>query len=195
MKEEVILKNIAKHITLDEAEKEFFLARLHYRKLKKGEEVLKYSEVCNNNYFVISGCLRNYSIDESGAEHIIAFVPAEWWTSDLYSYLSGNPSEHIIEALIPSEIFEIRKEDMEEIFVRIPKFERLFRLLFQNAMINHLERIRQVMSIPAEERYNLFIKRYPFIFNQIPLKYIASYLGISPEFLSKIRNKMVRTRV
>lgn len=193
MKEESILKNISKHITLDEKEKEYFVSLLHYRKLKKGEIILKYGEVCKNNYFVISGCLRNYTIDEYGREHIIAFAPTDWWTSDLYSYITETPSEHTIDALLPTEIFEIRKEDMENVFTHIPKFERFFRILYQNAMVNHLHRIRQIMSIPAEDRYQYFIKRYPSIYSEIPLKYIASYLGISPEFLSKIRNKIAHS--
>lgn len=193
MKEESILKNISKHIALDEKEKEYFVGLLHYRKLKKGKIILKYGEVCKDNYFVISGCLRNYTIDEYGREHIIAFAPTDWWTSDLYSYITETPSEHIIDALVTTEIFEIRKEDMESAFTYIPKFERFFRILYQNAMVNHLLRIKQIMSIPAEERYQYFIKRYPGIYSDIPLKYIASYLGISPEFLSKIRNKIAHS--
>ncbi len=193
MKEETILKNVSKHIVLDDRERGYFFSLLHYRSLKKGEILLKYGEVCKYNYFVISGCLRNYSVDEYGTEHIIAFAPADWWTSDLYSYLTGAPAENMIDALIATELFEIRKQDMEELFIRVPKFERFFRILFQNAMINNLQRLKQVLSIPAEERYIYFMKQYPFIFNQIPLKYIASYLGISPEFLSKIRNKLAHT--
>jgi CRP-like cAMP-binding protein len=193
MKEEFILKNISKHISLDENEKKYFVSLLHYRKLKKGEIILKYGEICKNNYFVISGCLRNYTIDEYGREHIIAFAPTDWWTSDLYSYITDSPSEHTIDALLPTEIFEIKKEDMESVFIRIPKFERFFRILYQNAMVNHLHRIKQIMSIPAEDRYQYFIKRYPGIYSEIPLKYIASYLGISPEFLSKIRNKIAHS--
>jgi len=193
MKEEYILKNIAKHITLDENEKAYFINQLHYRKLGKGEMILKYGEVCKNNYFVINGCLRNYTIDEYGREHIMAFAPADWWTSDLYSYLTETPSENIIDALLPAEIFKIKKEDMESIFTRIPKFERFFRILYQNSMVTQGHRIKQVMSIPAEERYQYFIKRYPGIYSEIPLKHIASYLGISPEFLSKIRNKIAHS--
>jgi CRP-like cAMP-binding protein len=193
MKEESILKNISKHISLDEKEKQYFISLLHYKKLKKGEILLNYGEIAKNNYFVISGCLRNYSIDEYGGEHIIVFAAADWWTSDLYSYLTETPSENIIDALVPTEVFEIRKEDMEEVFTKIPKFERFFRILYQNAMVNHLHRIQQIMSIPAEERYQYFIKRYPNIYSEIPLKHIAAYLGISPEFLSKIRNKIAHS--
>ncbi len=193
MKEEAIIKNVSRHIKLDEMEKNYFVNLLHHRILKKGEILLKYGEVCRYNYFVINGCLRVYSVDEYGTEHIIAFAPADWWTSELYSYLTESPSENIIDTLTAAELFEIKKQDMEELFVRIPKFERFFRILFQNAMVNHLNRLKQVLSIPAEERYIQFIKQYPFIFNQIPLKYIASFLGVSPEFLSKIRNKIAHS--
>ena len=190
MKEEAILKNIARHIKLDEKEKEYFKTFLLYKQLKKGEVVLHYGEICKQQYFVISGCLRNYSIDEYGKEHVMMFASADWWTSDMYSYVTGMPAEFIIDALMDTEVFQITKEGMEKVYEEIPKFERFFRLLFQNAIVNNSKRMNSAMSIPAEERYQAFIKQYPNIYKEIPLKYIASYLGISPEFLSKIRNKI-----
>ncbi len=193
MKRRPIIKNIAKHITLDDDEKEYFLSILHYKKLERGKVLLSYGEIAKSQFFVIDGCLRNYSIDEQGKEHIIAFACKDWWLSDLYSYITETPAEHSIDALIPTEVFEIMKWDMEKVFERIPKFERFFRILFQNSMVSQMSRIRQVISVPAEERYKVFIKQYPGIYEQIPLKHIASYLGISPEFLSKIRNKIAHT--
>jgi len=193
MKEETILKNISKHITLDEEEKKYFESILHYKKLERGKILLMHGDIARDQYFVISGCLRTYSTDGNGKEHIISFAPTDWWISDLYSYLTETPAEYIIDTLMPTEVFEISKRDMEEVYVRIPKFERFFRILFQNAIVNQMSRIRQVISVPAEERYKIFIKQYPGIYEQIPLKYIASYLGMSPEFLSKIRNKIAHT--
>jgi CRP-like cAMP-binding protein len=193
MKEEAIIKNISKHISLDEEEKKYFLSILHYKKLEKGTVLLNYGEIAKSQYFVIDGCLRNYSIDEDGKEHVIAFATKDWWLSDLYSYITETPAEQAIDALVPTEVFEIMKWDMEKVFEQIPKFERFFRILFQNAMVSQMRRIRQGMSVPAEERYMEFIKQYPGIFQQIPLKHIASYLGISPEFLSKIRNKIAHS--
>lgn len=193
MKEEAIIKNISRYITLDEDERKYFESILHYRKLAKGKILLHHGEIAQSQYFVISGCLRNYSVDEDGKEHIIAFAPADWWISDLYSYITETPAEQVLDALIPTEVFEICKKDMEEVYIRIPKFERFFRILFQNSIVNQMRRIKQVMSVPAEERYKVFIKQYPGILREIPLKYIASYLGMSPEFLSKIRNKIAHT--
>jgi len=190
MKEEAIIKNISKHISLTKEEKEFFISFLNYKKLAKGEILLNYGEICKQQYFVISGCLRNYSIDEYGKEHILVFAQTDWWTSDLYSYVTETPAENIIDALMDTEVFEMKKDDMEKVYERVPKFERFFRILFQNAMVNNMKRLSSSMSIPAEERYQAFIKQYPTIYQQIPLKHIASYLGISPEFLSKIRNKL-----
>ena len=193
MKEEAIIKNISKHIQLNDEERQYFLSILHYKKLERGKVLLKYGEIAKSQYFVIDGCLRNYSIDEDGKEHVIAFAPANWWVSDLYSYITETPSEHTIDALIPTEVFEIMKWDMDKVFDKIPKFERFFRILFQNSMVNQMRRIKQGMSVPAEDRYKEFIKQYPDIFQHIPLKHIASYLGISPEFLSKIRNKIAHS--
>lgn len=191
--QEFILKNITRHISLTEAEKADYLSLLHYRKLAKGEILLNYGEICKQQYFVLSGCLRNYSIDEYGKEHIMMFAQPDWWTSDLYSYVTGLPAEHLIEALMDTEVYIIYKEDMDKVFERIPKFERFFRILFQNSIVTNNKRLSSSMSIPAEERYQAFIKKYPTIYQRIPLKYIASYLGISPEFLSKIRNKLAHS--
>ena len=193
MNEETIIKNISKHITLNEEERKYFEGILHYRKLKRGQVLLQYGEIPKSQFFVIEGCLRNYSTDEEGKEHVIAFACKDWWISDLYGYITETPAEHSIDALIPTEVFEIMKWDMEKVFERIPKFERFFRILFQNSMVSQMSRIRQIMSIPAEERYKVFIKQYPGIYREIPLKHIASYLGISPEFLSKIRNKIAHS--
>jgi CRP-like cAMP-binding protein len=193
MKEEAILKNISRHITLNEEEQEYFKSILHYKKLERGKILLMHGDIARDQYFVINGCLRTYSMDQNGKEHILAFSPTDWWVSDLYSYLTETPAEYIIDTLMPTEIFAISKKDMEEVYSRIPKFERFFRILFQNAIVNQMSRIRQVISVPAEERYKVFIKQYPGIYEQIPLKHIASYLGISPEFLSKIRNKIAHT--
>src|ERR1700722_4455379 len=150
--EEAILKNIAKHINLTKEEKEYFVGILHYRKLTKGEIVLNYGEICKQQYFVISGCLRNYSIDEYGKEHVMMFAQTDWWTSDMYSYVTETPAENIIDALIDTEVFEIKKEDMEKVYEHVPKFERFFRILFQNAIVNNTRRISSGMSVPAEER-------------------------------------------
>jgi len=190
LKEEVILNNVEHRIKLTDAEKKLFVTYLTYKQLKKGEVLLSYGEICKHQYFVISGCLRNYSIDEYGKEHILMFAATDWWTSDLYSYITGEPGEYIIDALVDTEIFMIAKEDMEKIYEEIPKFERFHRLLFQNSIVNNTRRIRSSMSASAEERYQAFIKQFPNIYKEIPLKHIASYLGISPEFLSKIRNKI-----
>lgn len=193
MNEEAILKNITRHINLTKEEKEYFLGLLHTKKFAKGEIVLNYGEICTQQYFVVSGCLRNYSIDEYGKEHIMMFAQPDWWTSDLYSYVSQTPSESIIDALLDTEVITIYKVDMEKVFERVPKFERFFRILFQNSIVNNNKRLNSSMSIPAEERYQAFIKKYPLLYQQVPLKYIASYLGISPEFLSKIRNKLAHS--
>jgi len=195
MKEEqIILDNICKHnITLTPEEKKTFTQILQYKKVKKGEILVNYGDISKQQYFVISGCLRNYTIDEYGKEHILMFAATDWWTSDLYSYVSGMPGENIIDALVDSEVFEICKDDMEKVLEQVPKFERFFRILFQNSIVNNNRRIKAVMSIPAEERYQQFIQKYPNIYKDIPLKHIASYLGISPEFLSKIRGKIAHS--
>jgi CRP-like cAMP-binding protein len=141
---------------------------------------------------VIRGCFKSYSIDEKGNEHIIMFAPEDWWMGDLYSFLTGKPSRFYTVALEASEILMISKSDLQRLYETVPKFERFFRILFQSALVAQFQRIDQNLSMTAEERYLEFQNRYPQLEQRIPLKQIASFLGITPEFLSIIRRKGMR---
>ena len=171
MKEEAIIKNISKHITLDEEEKKYFISILHYKKLERGKILLMHGDVARSQYFVISGCLSVIILLMKMAKNILLLLHLPIGGFLIYTVIiTETPAEHIIDTLIPTEVFEISKSDMEEVYVRIPKFERFFRILFQNAIVSQMSRIRQVISVPAEERYKAFIKQYPGIYEQIPLK-------------------------
>lgn len=190
MNTDLILRNVAKHISLDEEEKDFFLSILQERKFKKKELLLKPGEVCRVENFVTQGCLRIYSIDDNGAEHIGMFAIEDWWVSDMYSFLTQTPATYFIDALEDTTVLQISKEDHDRLYERVPKFERFFRILLQNAFIAQQRRINQNLSFTAEERYLHFIKTYPLIEKRIPLKQISAYLGITPEFLSMLRRKL-----
>jgi CRP-like cAMP-binding protein len=115
------------------------------------------------------------------------FAVPDWWVTDMYCFLNGRPAMMYIEAIENSSIFQLRKEDLDELYVRVPKFERFFRILMQNAYTREQLRVIQNLSLPAKERYNNFLEKYPHIAQAVTLKQIASYLGITPEFLSAIR--------
>jgi len=189
---DLILSNISRFITLTPEETGYFTAILQFKKLKKKQYALQEGEICRYEYFVNQGCLRTYSIDEKGHEHTVQFAIEDWWTGDMYSFLTKTPARYTIEALEPSELLCLEKNALEMLYLKIPKFEKFFRHLLQNAYVAGQQRIIESMSLTADDRYCNFIERYPEMEKRIPLKQIASFLGITPESLSRIRNQYAR---
>lgn len=185
-----ILKNISRHIRLSDEETKRFTSTLKVKNLRKRQYLLQAGDVCRFENFVSKGLLRAYTIDNKGAEHILMFAPEDWWISDLFSFLSDSPSAMHIDALEDSEIISIEKPDLEKLYIEIPKLERLMRILFQKAFVAQQQRILASISQSAEERYTSFIKRYPSLEQRIPQTQIASYLGVTPETLSRIRKQL-----
>lgn len=187
MKSNIILRNISKHITLDKAEEETFLSLLISKNLKRKDFLLRECEVCKSAAFVISGCLRGYTIDENGIEHILQFAPPDWWITDMYSLISGNPGNLFIEAMEKSDVLLLSKDDREKLYLKVPKFERFFRIITENSLVASRQRVIDSLSLSAKQRYEKFCSVYPTVFKTIPQKHIASYIGVTPEFLSKLR--------
>jgi CRP-like cAMP-binding protein len=190
MNTDLILPNVSKHITLDEEEKEFFISLLQERKIKRKEYLLKPGEICRLENFVTQGCLRIYTIDDKGVEHIGMFAIEDWWVSDMYSFLTQTPATYFIDAIEDTTVLQISKENLDKLYERVPKFDRFFRILLQNAFIASQRRINQNLSFTAEERYLNFIKTYPQLEKRLSLKQISAFLGITPEFLSMLRRKL-----
>ncbi|HVT85891.1 MAG TPA: Crp/Fnr family transcriptional regulator [Chitinophagaceae bacterium] len=186
---ELILKNISRFIQLTEEEKKFFTSLLKIKKLRKKQFLLQEGEIGRYQYFINKGCLRTYTVDEKGQEHIIQFAIEDWWTGDMYSFLTQTPAKLNIEAIEDTELLCIDNPSLEILYQKVPKFERFFRLLLQNAFIANQSRIIESMSLTADERYCKFIERYPLMEPRLPLKHIASYLGITAESLSRIRSQ------
>jgi len=190
MNPDLILKNISRHIQLDKAEANLFISLLEHKTIKKKECLLRQGEVCRTENFINKGCLRMYSVDENGFEHIVQFGIEDWWISDLYSFLTKTQTSYAIQALEDTDVMQLSKPNFDLLFERIPKFERFYRIIFQNAFIAHQNRINQNLSFTAEQRYTDFIKQYPQLEQRIPQKYVASYLGMTPVFLSVLRKRM-----
>ena len=189
---DLLLQNISRHIHLEPDESRFFTSIIQIKHLQKKEFLLREGEVCRYECFVLKGCLRNYYLDNKGDEHIIQFSVEDWWTSDLYSLLTQTPATQFIDALEDSTLAMIEKDDLERLYRQVPKFERFFRIMLQNAFIAQQQRILQNIGSTAEDRYLVFRKKYPTLESRLPQHQIASYLGITPEFLSKIRGKLAR---
>lgn len=178
--------------TLEESE--YFLSLFKPKKYFKKQFVIQKGDVCSVESFVISGCLRSYFVDTSGQTHIVQFAVANWWISDMESLIKNVPSSLYIDALVDTEVLQINKANFESLIDKFPKFERMFRLMLSNAFISHQRRIIDNLCVPARERYLNFIKNHRDIEQLVPQHQIASYLGMTPEFLSQIRRKLATER-
>ncbi len=187
----LLLSNIARYIDLSTAEKEAFATYLQPRKIKRKELVLQEDEICRNSIFVYKGCLRGYTVDKNGIEHVISFAPPDWWIADMYSLITQKPGILNIEALEDTDAILLSKANQEKLYQAIPKFERFFRILTEKSLVANQQRIIDNLSLTAEERYNLFCKRYPTLIDHLPQKQIASYIGVTPEFFSRMRRARV----
>jgi len=192
---DLLLSNISRHISLTPEEITFFTSLLRQKSLNNGEFLLREGNVCKYESFVTRGCLKTYYLDENGFEHIIDFSIEEWWADDLYSLLSQTPSRSNIKAIEDTDIIQISKPDLELLYQKIPKFERFFRILFQNAYITQREQINHALSASAEERYISFMKQKPYAEKRFSQKDIASYLGVTPQFLSALKKRLGRVNV
>jgi len=192
MNKDLILQNVGKHISLDEGERSFFLSLLEPRILKKKSLFLRAGEVCRFSAFVLDGALKSYTVDADGKEHILSFATRDWWISDLYSLISQKPAILYIEAIADAEVLMLSRESQQLLYEKVPKFERFFRILVENSLVANQQRLIDNLSSTAEDRYLRFLQKYPSIPSCVPQHNIASYLGITPEFLSKIRARLAR---
>lgn len=194
MQTALILENINKLISITEEEKTFFLSLLRYRKLRKRQFLLQAEDPCKYEYFVLSGCLRSYYIDDKGQDHVVQFAVEDWWIGDMRAFITQTPAWLNIDALEDTEVLLLGYEALEQLYQKVPAFERYFRIRIQNAFVSEQLRLGNSLSKTAEERYLDFVKRYPQFEQRISQVQIASYLGMTPEFLSTLRGKIARRK-
>ena len=185
-----IIRYFSSYLPLDKEEKAFLAQVFTERRVRRRQFILQEGDVCRLNTFVVEGCFRMYMVDDSGKEHNLQFAVEDWWIGDIGSFHSGQASKLYIEAMENSLVLQIKKEDQLKLFVDFPKFNRIFRVFTENALISLQRRVLQNISSTAEERYLDFLDRYPHFLNRISNVQIASYLGITPEFLSTIRKRL-----
>lgn len=191
---ELLRKHIDKRVRLTGEEFRMCSGFFVPKRVKKRQFLLQEGDVCKQLAFVTAGCLREYSIDHKGEEHIIQFAVEDWWISDLNSFLTGTASTHNIDALENSEVLLLDKAARDKMLETIPKMERFFRIILENNYIATHRRINEALSATAEERYLAFLKTYPVQAEKLPQNQIASFLGITPQSLSRIRKEMSRKR-
>lgn len=188
MNTDLLYPNISKHISLSDEEKIHFKSLLREEKLKKNQFIIRQGNPCNHINFVNSGILRAFYLNPNGKDSTIMFASEGWWITDMYCFLNELPAIVNIKAVQASSIFKLSKKDLDALYHDIPAFNQFFRILIQKAYCREQLRMIQQLSLPARDRYENFIKKYPEIAKKVPLKQIASYLGVTPEFLSTIRS-------
>ncbi|MBI2284183.1 MAG: Crp/Fnr family transcriptional regulator [Bacteroidetes bacterium] len=189
-----VITNLSRHISLTKEECDLISSKVRQVELKRKKVIIHEGQVAKDVAFVLSGCLRSYSVDDNGFEHILQFAPAEWWITDMYSFIAQQPAYLTVEAITDSEIALLSRKDQLDLFDQIPKLERYFRILTENSLVGTRQRLIDNLSLTAKQRYENFCNLYPSLINEIPQKLIAEYIGVTPEFLSKMRTQLLRSR-
>lgn len=188
----LLVNNIAQHITLSEENRNRIASSFRIKEVKKKEILFQEDHVAKDVAFVLSGCLRSYSVDDNGFEHILQFAPSGWWITDMYSFISQKKAYLNIEAINGGKVALLSREEQLNLFDEIPVLERYFRIITENALVSSRQRLIDNLSLHARQRYEQFCQTYPSLINDIPQKLIASYIGVTPEFLSKMRSDLLR---
>jgi CRP-like cAMP-binding protein len=183
---------VLKCVNLSAGELAYFNSMLQYKVIPKKTMLLQAGNICHFEAYVIRGCMREYYIDDHGAELTLQFAVEDWWVSDITSFEDQKVSNMYIETLEDCELLMLSRQSKEQLLAEVPKLERMFRLMIQRHLSAVQSRLFKTVTNSGIERYLEFIKRYPTIPQRVPQHYIASYLGISPEFLSKLRTKHLK---
>ena len=191
---EPLLNYFDRLILLNKEEKELVTEKFHPRLYRKRQFVLQEGDICTQFNFVVQGCLRMYKIDEQGAIHILQFATENYWIMDLGSFHGEKPSELNMDAIEDTMVLQISRNDLIALYMQAPKFDRIFRVLIENSFVGLQKRLLQNISSTAEERYQSFLDTYPHLVNRLSQTHVASFLGITPEFLSRLRNKLSKSK-
>ena len=189
---ELIINSISKHISLSKEDARHIAASFKVKAFRKKEIVLQLGEQCKYDYFVNKGCLRSFFHDQNDKEHTITFAVGGWWTGNLKSFMTDSPSLFAVEAMIDTEVLCITKQSLENLYQKVPLLNKFFRIILQNNMIATQDRVITHLSVPAETRYTVFVKKFPGLEQIVDQKIIASYLGITPAYLSRLRRKRLK---
>jgi CRP-like cAMP-binding protein len=187
----LLLSGIAKYVSLEKGEEEYLVSLMHAKKVKKKQFLLEEGQVNSKIIFVTEGCLRSYAVDKNGFDHVLQFAPSEWWIVDMHSLITQQPARLNIDAVEDSQVIFILRNDFDDLLLKAPKLERYFRILGQNALATYQYRQIDHLSLSAMERYANFCQTYPSLIRTLPQKQVASYIGVTPEFLSKMLNTTI----
>ena len=181
---------ILKHVPFTADEADTFCNAFQPHSYKPKAYLLRAGEVCRFEGFVAKGCLRVFALDANGYEHVLYFALENWWVTDIDSFITQSPSWLFIQALEDSVVMQINKADKEQLYAKLPPTEKLFRIMGQKTLVALQRRMVSTLSQTADERYLAFIQKYPDLEQRLTQQQIAAYLGITHEFLSKIRRRL-----
>ena len=184
---QVLIQYLENYLPFTHEEMALIRARIKHLKIKRRQKILQEGKICKHYTFVVDGCFKMFGVDDKGYEHNIQFAAEKDWIMDIGSFHSGKPSQLYIEAVENSEILQIEQQDLYFLYLNIPKLDRIFKVIIENKFVELQNRVLQNFSSTAEQRYLNFLEQYPNLSSRLPNTQIASYLGITPEFLSKIR--------
>ncbi len=189
---QLLIDNVNKHIHLTKEDEVLLLSVMHPRKLRKKMYFVQEGDISQYTAFILKGCMRSFFIDAEGAEHNLQFAIEDWWITDISSFTNRKPGRLNIEALENVEMLIISRDEQQILFDTCPKFEKYFRIITENALVSYQNRLLDNMSLPAKERYINFRLKYPLLYQRLSQVHIAAYLGITPEFLSKLMHQMAK---
>ncbi len=191
LSQDVLIDSFKKIFPLSSQEREALISHFLERSIKRRGFILQQGDICKHFTFIVSGCFKMYAIDQAGKEHNMQFAAEGEWIADLASFYSEKPSGVHIEAMEPAVILQIKHDDLLDLYIGYHRFDRHFRIIVETKYIELQNRVLQNISVTAEQRYLNFLDQFPELANRLPNTQIASYLGITPEFLSKIRKVLV----
>ena len=191
MNNKPLLDYINKYINLTIEEETILLSKIIHRNYLKDQYIVQQGDICKSANFIISGCTKTFYVNKKGQEYTVMFSVEDWWASDLGSFITQTPADFNVQCLENTELIQFTFENLEELYTKIPKLERFFRKIIERAFVTSQKRIIKNFSLAAKEHYLIFKETYPEIEQRVPQYMIASYLGITKEFLSKIKTQLI----
>lgn len=188
---DALLQHIRLFVPLSDAEGEIIGQFVAVQPVKKKGFLLRENQVCTHNYFIIKGCLRSFFLTEKDTEQIHLFAIENWWITDYNSLESQKPSQFAIQAVEDCLVAALPRATQDELFAAVPQLERYFRIILQKALFAANMRVKFIYTQTGNERYEKFVTQFPEFVQRVPQYMLASYLGFTPEFLSKIRAKRI----
>jgi CRP-like cAMP-binding protein len=189
-----LIAHLESYIPLDESEKHWLEERFFLQQVKPRQKILTEGSICRHYTFIVKGCFRMYAVDDKGYEHNMQFGAENDWIADIGSFHTRKPAHLTIQAIEASTILQVEQQDLYWLYINIPKLDRIFKVIIENKYIELQNRVLQNLSSTAEQRYLIFLEQYPALSNRLPNTQIASYLGITPEFLSRIRKDLSKKK-